>query len=774
MRLFLLAFLSSLPVYLLTLAPTVTGEDSGELVTAAWSLGIPHPPGYPLWCLLGKLFTLVIPLGDVAYRVNLLSAVLAASSAGALALLVERVLVRAGHRTQVVPLATALLFAFSRDFWAQSTIAEVYSLNILLLSLALLAVVTWDEKRELRYLYFFSILWGLALTNHTTMLPLGAVMAGYVILRAPSLALKPTFLLTAVGFVLAGLSIFAYLPIRSLADPAMDWGNPEGLGAFLDHVLRRQYAGVEAPGERTLANQLALTLNFAKDFASQFTPFIVPFVLLGIWRQLCRDLPLFLLNFALFLLASYGIIWFFNYPAVREDLVIKRTFYLPAYAIATPWLGLGIAGAAAQVGRLLGATVARAPNFRPALVPALSLLLPMFPLAFHFGENDRSRYYFVRDFARNILTTLPEDSIIVPSSDHTTFPLIYLIEVEGLRPDVTIADRYGYIEPDVLSALPQRAASAELPQNDDREAELRYLLEHAGRPVFFTVKCDFQDIGYSVVPYGLVYRAVPVGEKLEPSEVDSVWSRFHWEDGTFSERPRDYTADMILSDSYFAVARYLFERDRSTAALEAIREAAKHGWGIKEVLNNLGGYLSEKGHSKEAIPYLRAAWDIEPGYVVACRNLSIAYFQEGKYSAGLYWFELRIKNGEADRLTLLGAARGAKELGFKYQASGYYLRLARSDWIDLETLDEAIAFLESLEEIPETIVAELKARREKQEKSREGRDPFDESTPPGTELLPEHIVRHFGSDLLPAVSSSAGPRGFVGSEEFRKFALEKK
>src|ERR1051325_5016409 len=80
--------LLSLLSYLFTLAPTIVGGDSGELVTAVATLGVPHPPGYPLYCLLGHLFTLLVPFGSVAYRVNLFSAVAAAATAGLMAYLV--------------------------------------------------------------------------------------------------------------------------------------------------------------------------------------------------------------------------------------------------------------------------------------------------------------------------------------------------------------------------------------------------------------------------------------------------------------------------------------------------------------------------------------------------------------------------------------------------------------------------------------------------------------------------------------------------------------
>ena len=107
-------------VYLYTLAPTVSGEDGGELVAAAYTLGIPHPTGYPIWTILGHLFTRIIPFGEIAWRVNLMSAFWAAATVGVLAYMLQRQSIR-----WFIACAAALSFAFSREFWEQSVIAEV-------------------------------------------------------------------------------------------------------------------------------------------------------------------------------------------------------------------------------------------------------------------------------------------------------------------------------------------------------------------------------------------------------------------------------------------------------------------------------------------------------------------------------------------------------------------------------------------------------------------------------------------------------------------------
>src|SRR6266404_227833 len=84
---FLAAAVLAFVVYVWTLAPSVTLEYSGELVTAANTLGVPHPPGYPLWTMLAWLWQRIVPFGNIAWRVNLLSAFLGALAAGLTALL---------------------------------------------------------------------------------------------------------------------------------------------------------------------------------------------------------------------------------------------------------------------------------------------------------------------------------------------------------------------------------------------------------------------------------------------------------------------------------------------------------------------------------------------------------------------------------------------------------------------------------------------------------------------------------------------------------------
>jgi hypothetical protein len=133
--------------YAVTLAPTVTSEDAGELITAADRLGVPHPPGFPLWVLLTHVLIRVSP-GPAAYDANLASALFGAVAVAAtvgLALRLGASVWAAG--------AAGLLLAFGRTFWSQAVIAEVYTLHAALLALALFAVVSWGQGRSDRWLF---------------------------------------------------------------------------------------------------------------------------------------------------------------------------------------------------------------------------------------------------------------------------------------------------------------------------------------------------------------------------------------------------------------------------------------------------------------------------------------------------------------------------------------------------------------------------------------------------------------------------------------------
>src|SRR5215471_2108722 len=154
--------IAALVVYILTLYPSVGPGDSAELTTAAYSLGVAHPPGYPLFTLLAKVFTW-IPIGVVAWRVNLLSAVCDSVAAVLLMLAVAR-----WSRNVWAGFVSGGLLAFSPLIWRYAVVDEVFALNNLLIATLLYLGVRYFDKKEQTVANCAAFFCGLALSNHHT------------------------------------------------------------------------------------------------------------------------------------------------------------------------------------------------------------------------------------------------------------------------------------------------------------------------------------------------------------------------------------------------------------------------------------------------------------------------------------------------------------------------------------------------------------------------------------------------------------------------------
>jgi uncharacterized membrane protein (UPF0127 family) len=256
-----------------TLAPTTAMWDASEYITAAYTLGIPHPPGNPLFVLLGRVASL-LPVGGVAYRVNLLAAVCSALAAGIWFLVAERVLAqwitvpwvrRAGS------VLAAILSSTAFTVWNQSVVNE----KVYTVSLAFFAVVSWltvlwcddpDGRRADRILVLIAYLIGLGYTNHPAGFLVGPAVATAVLVRRPRTVLRWRLLASAVLALMLGLTPFAFEPIRAAHHPALNEGEPTGCSdrigvacTFSDTTVRRLMANVnrEQYGKPNLSERQA-------------------------------------------------------------------------------------------------------------------------------------------------------------------------------------------------------------------------------------------------------------------------------------------------------------------------------------------------------------------------------------------------------------------------------------------------------------------------------------------------------------------------------------
>ncbi|MCC6794462.1 MAG: DUF2723 domain-containing protein [Candidatus Hydrogenedentes bacterium] len=626
-------FAVSLAVYIKTLAPTVYGEDSGELIAAADTLGIPHPTGYPLWCLLTKIFMTIVYAGDPAWRANLFSAMCGSAAAMCVAWIV---CLTTHHRLAAI--AAALSLAFSFEFWEQSVIAEVYALNALITAVCILLLLLWSESRRNILVYASGLLFGAGLANHQVLLLCAPAFAVYVLTIGGIRFRAWTMHLITLLLAFAGLAVYLYLPFRSMANPPMDWGNPETWPAFYDVVTRAQYQFIITDGPRSWHRFFEQAETFASIYLTQFTPgvgLLAPFGVFVLWKRGFRALS------AMLLLAWFGTtiggIVIPNFGADRLSIWLNTTYWIPAYLVSAICIGAAIAGISASIQRRL---------VRGMVLAGLVIAALGAPLLANYAHNDKGRFYLASDYARNILATLAPGAIYFGDSDLSLFPVMYYQVVEHMRTDVLIANPYGYPTENLYNDMPEEMREGfrkPIPTDEDEQRIFEWLVKTSGRPVYTTA----QRRGEGILVYneGLLYRYAPAATPIDPG---SPWDRYTWHSLDESEFGDDWSAEVILSEYYFARGRADFDASRRASGLNAFERAANIARENKEMLNNLGCAAASYGLFDDAIRYFQSACVLDPEFHMARLNLGRAYMKKSDFARAKAEFDRVLVTVPAD------------------------------------------------------------------------------------------------------------------------------
>lgn len=490
--------------YLFTLSPTVAGGDSGELIAAAYGLGMVHPPGYPLYTLLGWLFTL-LPVSTVAWRVNLLSA---ACDACAAALLARAAILWTGRVS--CGFFAAAAFAFSEIVWPYAVIAEVFALNNLFAAgLVLLSVrATLDRAGNLWRLPLAAFWAGLGLSNHHTLAFLAAPCLVYLLWLERARALTPRGLATcAVAFAI-GLLPYAYLPVAAARTPEVLWGDPTTLSGFFTHLLRREYGTFRlATSETGEAGQLVeRLLLFARRFgASSFGlgPVLVAASALALGRGSSRRwLTASWLAALVFYLVTFSVL-----SNVRLDdalhLTVQERFWQQALVVGAVLMAAGLAS-------LLERLPARASAWAGG---GAAFLLCAALLIANGRSLDHRERVFLRDYGAAILAELPRDALLLITSDEAIGSVRHAQLVLGQRTDVRVIPTGQLTSPWFWRFAERRLPGVSLPEAPF--SARRFIDLNIGRfPIFLVNKVPWLETleqGYHPWPVGLSDRVLPRG-----------------------------------------------------------------------------------------------------------------------------------------------------------------------------------------------------------------------------------------------------------------------
>ena len=358
--------------------------------------------------------------------------------------------------------------AFCGPFWENAIQAEVYSLHTLFTCIIFWLLFSWKIEKDVRYLFGAALAFGLSAGNHATVaFYLPAILLLFFCWNRENILRNLTL---CIGFFLIGLSVYAYLPIRSFTEPSFDWGNPETLKGFLYQVTDRkdksdhfyqilQYIPPTPEGSKALSAFAAIwktinififqariiTSNLFSDFHNNLSPLAGVGFVVGAVLCLRKSIPLFLF---LMVVAGFNLLFFYHWRAES---------YFPAYIVTTLLMGVMIysiqlfAKSALDKRRSRGSTTPV--DFEKILLVFLILLIP-WSVTINFNKVDSSENYVAESLYQKIYLTIEDRALFIPGI--SWFHYYYYQDVTRLRDDVTAANVWDLLSPDPPSMMTSR------------------------------------------------------------------------------------------------------------------------------------------------------------------------------------------------------------------------------------------------------------------------------------------------------------------------------
>lgn len=591
-------------IYLLTVAPNVVFFDSGELIASSFLISTAHPPGYPLYVLMGKLAGF-LPFGNVAYRLNLSSAFFSSMAAATVFLITSRVIKDQDlsgamqKYKNIVSLSTAITFAFSFNLWNQAVTAEVYPLNTFMSGLIIYILLAWKDHesefqkinpsiskfftfQDLRLLYLACFLFGLGIGNHHTLLVILPVIILVVAVTEWRLFFVARVWGISLTLALFGFSIYLLLPLRAQQNPELNWGDPDSLSRLGWVFFREGYpqGGLFRPWDLFL--EQIKTFHLIHEFG------LAAFCLgcLGIIAYFRKKPAEILITVSVILVLSLGIAIYGN-PS-SENVFLIKSFHTPSYLIFSIWIGAGIFFIITLVSRVVVEPVDL--RLMTVLVVISTITLPASLLAKHYRWNDRSDDFIACDYAHNELDSIPSNSLFFTWGDSGAFPLWYSQIVERYQPGVLLIHTPHLSSKWYIDGLPDsvRKGKLETIKKDNLAAESIFAImigENFGKyPMFVDYSTRYSVLldEYVAIPRGLVYEL-----GMDPMKMTDVntWGRFAMR-GIYKKDPyRDLDtgkAVLIYGNTLFDAGNHLMKLGYVNEADILLREAVKISTELQE------------------------------------------------------------------------------------------------------------------------------------------------------------------------------------------------
>ncbi|MDP1722710.1 MAG: DUF2723 domain-containing protein [Candidatus Gottesmanbacteria bacterium] len=566
----------ALVVYLLFQATGIFGGDSGDLVTAAYEFGVPHPPGYPLYTWLVWLATRM-PLFTPAWRAGLMSSIPHALTLGFVYLIVRRL-----GSSASAGLFAVLMLGGNYPFFLYSTTPEVFALFDLFVVLIVYLLILWSETRNSRYLFLFSFIFGLSLTHHHVMLFLVPSIGWFIWSHVKSL--KKVSLLCAIFFLL-GLLPYLYIPIAARGGAIINWDRAVDVPGFLRLLTRQDYGSFVANGfYGALPIHRLLQLKAYGQFVLMDLSWVgVLFATAGfvqLWRQ---KRTAFWFLFLAILFIGPGFFFYASFPLMnRFSLGTYERFLLPSYTLLSILMGVGVSA-------IRKFSLKRSHLLRLAITAGVLLfsisMVSMTIWRFWGLRSDRTADALGKD----IMAGLPAGSLLLVSRDTPLFVSQYVRYGLGWRPDIALIHANRLWSADYPMIIKQRFGDLIVPESAPGAFAKAFVGANRDRVPIYSNTTFAIDDGWFWVPYGLVYKLTKKDELPALAAYidmnDRLWSTFQDPRSGILSRYHHLMLSDVLSvyaDSRITIGKILLRGGKLLDAKRYFQQAILYKSDIEE------------------------------------------------------------------------------------------------------------------------------------------------------------------------------------------------
>ncbi|MFA6391031.1 MAG: DUF2723 domain-containing protein [Patescibacteria group bacterium] len=504
-------------IYLHNLTRDVYGGDIGDLVTSAYFLGVAHPPGYPLFSLVGYFFShLNIPF-PVVSKVALISVV-----SSMIGLIIYFKFCLKVSRNIFISLLSTSILAFSYLYWLTAELPEGLALNNLFVIVILLLAIKFAENKNTKDLYWLFLFIGLSLTHQLFIITLFPAIFLLIIKHAKYFFSKKRFLIAGL-FLLAGLSVYLYIPLAASRNPVINWDNASNLRNFIKLVFRYDYGGItNTPKNVPLQIRFIFVEKYFRTLFDILSYQVIFVLILGVFKASKINKRLSLSLIIGFLLTG-AVSFFYAAGPIFSEYVwgVAERYYCQSIIVLMFFIPYGFVLIKEFLESKFSSLI------YSYLILTYFAIVPVLLFKYNFPKTNLSKTKIGYNLAASILNPLPKNAILFVYGDNTSFDVWYVHYVLNLRPDVEIIN-----PPNVGNNIYlNREINNYYSKNP--KAELRSIISDTfeilkkDHRIFLTNPTISTPNGSILLPRGMVYEVIkktdaPTEERFI-SEQEEIW-----------------------------------------------------------------------------------------------------------------------------------------------------------------------------------------------------------------------------------------------------------